>query len=102
MPTENVTTMVGQEQTVRQEASVATLYEQVEDAEDLTGEEQEEIRQLIDDYKDELEKESPDKSRIKQLVQSVKDRSPDVAASMIALALQQHGPALLDVLSNAV
>jgi hypothetical protein len=82
------------EQTVSQEVSIENVIEMVNYT-TLNQAKQEELREIIRDFKDELSAEEPDTSKLRNFIESAKGYSVDVSAKLAMLALS-HG--IVDVL----
>lgn len=82
------------EQTVSQEVSIENVIEMVNYT-TLNQAKQEELREIIRDFEDELSAEEPDTSKLRDFIESAKGYSVDVSAKLAMLALS-HG--IVDVL----
>jgi hypothetical protein len=82
------------EQNVSQEVSIENVMEMINYT-TLNQTQQDELRDVVSDFEDELSTEDPDPSRLRDFIQSAKGYSVDVSAKLAMLALS-HG--LVDVL----
>lgn len=80
-----------QEQTANQSTTI-TVESTIEQISHLrkTPAEKEDLEKIVSEFEDEISKDDTDQSRIKQLIQTANEKSPDVAANLLMLALQ-HG-----------
>jgi glycogen debranching enzyme len=79
---------------VSQEVSIENVIEMVNYT-TLNQAKQEELREIIRDFEDELSAEEPDTSKLRDFIESAKGYSVDVSAKLAMLALS-HG--IVDVL----
>jgi len=74
-------------QEVDQEVSVESIMQLIDVDPTVQGD-PDEVKELVREFEDELDKDSPDERRLRQFIEEAKDYSTSVAAKMAILALQ--------------
>lgn len=69
------------------DASIESTIQSVEQ-EKVGPTTKEELREIIRDFEEEIGKSEPDDDRVKQLISTIREKSTDVAANLLMLALQ--------------
>lgn len=76
------------QQSISNEVTVESTLELVEHL-SRRSEIKEELRNLIQQYQEEITQDEPDKSLLRRLIGNAKEKSPELAANLGMLALQQ-------------
>ena len=76
------------EQNVSQEVSIENVMEMINYT-TLNQTKQDELREIVEEFDDELSEEEPDTSKLRNFIQSAKGYSVDVSAKLAMLALSQ-------------
>jgi hypothetical protein len=84
-------------QSVEQSVSVQNIVEMV-NMQMMPESDKEELREVIEEFDEELEQDDPDKSRLVGLLDTAREYRPDIALQLGALALQNG----IDVLAGGV
>ena len=86
------------EQTVNQSQSLS--FDQTIQMVDILprdSETKEELRAIVDDFQDELDKKDPDESRLRQFLTQAESKSTEIAANLAMLALKKGLTGVLDL-----
>lgn len=81
-------------QSVEQSVSVQNIIEMI-NMQMMPEESKEELKRIVEDFSQEIEKEDPDKNKLKSLINTARDHKPDIALQLGGLALQNGVDILL-------
>lgn len=81
-------------QSVEQSVSIQNIIEMI-DMQMMPDETKEELRGVVEDFGEEIQKEDPEKSKLEGLLDTARERKPEIALQLGALALQNGVDVLL-------